>query len=157
MSESFFSLIILVNYKKMAALISHIQLPTLAEVGLAIYISASANTITTPVMKLKDSKPRLSVVTNHTANLKHVYLCTIEGCSQKRKRKGVCRSHGGVTYCTVDGCSKKNKGGGLCSAHGDEKLCSIDGCNKIHGGTLVYAPFPAAHAQILHLQRLGFF
>ena len=105
---------------------SHMHLPTLAEVGLAIYISAPANTITIQIPKT------------------HRNICKTKGCNQKKITKGLCRKHGGSRTCTVAGCFTRNKGGGLCQAHGGGKRCSTEGCNKgvqsygrcrQHGGT----------------------
>ena len=127
---------------------SHMQLPTLADLGLAIYISAApANTITNSVNELKDF-PKLPISAARRKNLSACRtpgnICKADGCSSLKQLKGFCRIHGGVTSCTVDGCSKCDKGGGFCRAHGGGKLCSIDGCNKGvqryglchgHGGT----------------------
>ena len=71
MSESFFSLFLLVIYKKMAELMSHILLPALAEFGLAIYICvAPADTITTPETPVKVyTNPTISVSQGSTTHI----------------------------------------------------------------------------------------
>ena len=126
---------------------SHMKLPTLVDLGLAIYISAApTNMITIPATKLKALKASKYVTTKHTTDRKQGNSCKTEGCGQRRQLKGFCRRHGGVTSCTVDGCSTNNKGGGLCQAHGGGKRCTIGGCNKCaqryglchgHGGTRI--------------------
>ena len=116
---------------------SHVQLPTLADLGLAIYISAPAKTVTISAKKPKSSKPKIDVVTKHTRKQKNV--CKTEGCSQRRQLRGFCRRHGGVRACTVAGCFTNEKGGGLCQAHGGGTRCSIEGCNKgVQRYTLCY-------------------
>ena len=109
---------------------SQMKFPTLVEVGLAIYISAPANTITIPATKLNVWNQQTYVATKHNVHRKRVNFWKIDGSSQRRQTKGLCRKHGGQSRCTVADCYKTNQGGGHCRAHGGEKRCLIDCCNK---------------------------
>ncbi|ETW03125.1 hypothetical protein H310_05548 [Aphanomyces invadans] len=56
--------------------------------------------------------------------------CSIEGCSNLSRSKGLCKAHGGGRRCSVQGCTRASQSSSLCIAHGGGKRCTVEGCTK---------------------------
>ena len=133
-------------FRQLQRTLKGMQLPTLADLGLAVHITAPPTTITIPVRA--SLRPPASYANRRNTTQNELQrpgnLCKKEGCNKIEQTKGLCRKHGGQSRCSVVNCFKNNKGGGFCRAHGGGKRCSIDDCNKgsqrygfchAHGGT----------------------
>eukprot|EP00986_Skeletonema_menzelii_P008032 scaffold3256_cov120-Skeletonema_menzelii.AAC.4 len=66
------------------------------------------------------------------------YLCSADGCTNKRHNGGVCIRHGAkVKRCSSEGCTNQAQIGGVCMRHGAKrKRCSSEGCTNqaVKGG-----------------------
>ncbi|KDO35670.1 hypothetical protein SPRG_18830 [Saprolegnia parasitica CBS 223.65] len=56
--------------------------------------------------------------------------CSVEGCSNLSRSKGLCKAHGGGRRCSVEGCTRASQSSSLCIAHGGGKRCTVEGCTK---------------------------
>ncbi|KAH9191380.1 hypothetical protein AeNC1_006644 [Aphanomyces euteiches] len=56
--------------------------------------------------------------------------CSIEGCNNLSRSKGLCKAHGGGRRCSVQGCTRASQSSSLCIAHGGGKRCTVEGCTK---------------------------
>ncbi|KAH9085975.1 hypothetical protein Ae201684P_005671 [Aphanomyces euteiches] len=54
--------------------------------------------------------------------------CTVGGCPNRSKARGLCWAHGGGKPCKFDNCVKTALLRGFCWAHG--KRCKLDGCHR---------------------------
>ena len=57
-------------------------------------------------------------------------MCSIPGCPSLVKRRGLCRTHGGVKCKHQDCPNLATVGGGMCTRHGGYQ-CAAQGCTKI--------------------------
>ncbi|RLO10962.1 hypothetical protein DYB28_009576, partial [Aphanomyces astaci] len=56
--------------------------------------------------------------------------CSMDGCNNLSRSKGLCKAHGGGRRCSVQGCTRASQSSSLCIAHGGGKRCTVDGCTK---------------------------
>ena len=66
----------------------------------------------------------------HTQEPYSKKICSIPGCTFLVKRRGLCRTHGGVKCKHQDCPNLATVGGGLCTRHGGFQ-CATQGCTKI--------------------------
>lgn len=57
-------------------------------------------------------------------------MCTVDGCGNLSRSRGLCKAHGGGRRCSVEGCTRASQSGSLCITHGGGKRCTVDGCVK---------------------------
>ena len=77
--------------------------------------------------QLKRKKPQSSASTTKRARRP----CSIDECTNRALKGGVCCRHGAKRNCSQEGCTNHVVNGGVCLRHGAKvKRCSHEGCTK---------------------------
>ena len=55
-------------------------------------------------------------------------MCSVQGCANKVKARGLCQTHC-KKPCSIDGCTTKVQSHGVCGKHGARGKCLVGSCN----------------------------
>ena len=56
--------------------------------------------------------------------------CSSPECPNLAQRRGLCKTHGGVSICHMSKCTRRIASNGLCFKHGGGKACGVPHCER---------------------------